>query len=77
MIEEEDINAYLGEDAYCEYSYDYGDQLLWIYISPEDNADYTPDTNLRLKSVFMEPWTQHYEFIFHEKFDDEEDLEIC
>jgi len=40
----------------CEYTYDENDGILQISVIPDIESNYYPGLELKLKSVFMQPW---------------------
>lgn len=71
------LDKHFGDSLDCWYSFDSYTSSLSLTIDLEDNKDYYPGFEFTLKSVFMQPWNFHSNFLFHEKFDDEEDIQIC
>ena len=71
------LDKHFGDSLDCWYSFDSDTSSLSLTIDLEDNKNYYPGFEFTLKSVFMQPWNFHSNFLFHEKFDDEEDIQIC
>ena len=70
ILELDGLDKHFGEDIYCWYKFDRDDSVLYLSIDLEDNKAYEPGFEFTLRSVFMQPWNFHSNFLFHEEFSD-------
>lgn len=50
--------------------------MLEIAVIPDLESNYHPGIELSLKSVFMQPYMYHSNFLFHSEFDGDE-IDVC
>ncbi len=70
ILEMDGLDEHFGEDLDCWYAFDRVKSALYLSIDLGDNKAYKPGFEFTLKSVFMQPWNFHSNFLFHEELDD-------
>lgn len=71
----EKLDSSVASSIKCEYKWNCDDQLE-IKVEPCLTSNYYTGMELSLKSVFMQPYYHHSNFLFHEEFDDQSLLDI-